>query len=253
MTSRALTFPRMKRDRVFEQVSNEIKKQISKGTLKPGDRLPPEGELAKSFQVSRQTIREAMRILELSGFISIKRGVKGGPIIENTVSSRVSESLAEAIQMGPATLDDLVLAWREIEKAILIQVIDKADASDLRTIEENIREAKNMLENRTPVFTAVTKFHQNLAKASKNHIFELVLNSILALHADFLSRLDPDFRMAKKVITIHENLLKALFKKDEDQAIDFFEKYLNHVNARFRSMHAGQRAIEEEQTPHGKE
>jgi GntR family transcriptional repressor for pyruvate dehydrogenase complex len=103
MTPRTMTFPKMKRDRVFEQVSNEIKKQIGSGTLKPGDRLPPENELARNFNVSRQTIREAMRILELSGFLSIKRGVKGGPIIENTISSQVSKALAEAIQMGPAT------------------------------------------------------------------------------------------------------------------------------------------------------
>ncbi|MFH1490133.1 MAG: GntR family transcriptional regulator [Pseudomonadota bacterium] len=236
MTPRTLTFPKMKRDRVFEQVSNEIKKQISKGALRPGDKLPPESELARHFNVSRQTIREAMRILELSGFITIKRGVKGGPIIENTISNRVSEGLVEAIQMGPATLDDLVLAWREIEKAILIQVIKNADEGDLRALGESILNAKKKLENRTPVFKAMTTFHQNLAKASKNHIFELVLNSILAVHADFLSRLEPDLVMAKKVITMHENLLKALVKKEEKQAIAFFEKYLTHVKARFRSI-----------------
>jgi len=238
MTPRSMTFPKMKRDRVFEQVSNEIKKRISRGTLKPGDRLPPESELARNFNVSRQTIREAMRILELSGFISIKRGVKGGPIIENTVSSRVSEGLAEAIQMGSATLDDLVLAWREIEKAILVQAIKNADKGDLRALDENIVSAKKELENRTPIFKFIITFHQNLAKASKNHIFELVLDSIMAVYADLLSRLDPDFGMAKKVIVIHEGLLKAIHRKNERQAILCFEKYLTHVNKRFRSVHA---------------
>lgn len=229
-------FPKMNRDRVFEQVSREIKKQISKGILKPGDKLPPESELARNFNVSRQTIREAMRILELSGFITIKRGVKGGPVIENTISSRVSEGLAEAIQIGPATLDDLVLAWREIEKAILIQVIINADEGDLQALGENILNAKNQLENRTPVFKSITRFHQDLAKASKNHIFVIVLHSILAVHADFLSRLEPDFRMAKKVIAIHEDLLKAIVRKDENQAVVCFETYLTHVKERFRSI-----------------
>ncbi len=239
MMPRTMTFPKMKRDRVFEQVSNEIKKQISNGILKPGDRLPPEGKLARNFNVSRQTIREAMRILELSGFISIKRGVEGGPIIENTISSRVSEGLAEAIQMGSSTLDDLVLAWREIEKAILIQVMKNADEGDLQALGENILNAKKELENRTPIFKSIIQFHQNLAKASKNHIFELVLDSIMAVYADFLSRLDPNFEMAKKVLAIHEGLLKAVDSKNERQAILYLEKYLTHVTKRFRSVDSG--------------
>lgn len=89
ITPRTLTFPKMTRDRVFEQVSNEIKKKISKGCSNPetGDKLPPESELARNFNVSRQSIREAMRILELSGFLTIKSGVKDGTIIEKTISS----------------------------------------------------------------------------------------------------------------------------------------------------------------------
>lgn len=236
MTPRTMTFPKMKRDRVFEQVSNEIKKQIASGTLKPGDRLPPENELARNFNVSRQTIREAMRILELSGFLSIKRGVKGGPIIENTISSRVSKALAEAIQMGPATFDDFVLAWREIEKAILIQVVKNADEGDLQVLKENLLNANNELKSGTPVFKSIRQFHKNLAKASKNHIFELLIESLMVVYAEFLSRLETDPERARRIITIHENLLKAIEKKEADQVILFFEQHLTHVQERVRSI-----------------
>jgi DNA-binding FadR family transcriptional regulator len=224
----------MKWDRVFEQVSNEIKKQIASGALKAGDRLPPENELAHHFNVSRQTIREAMRILELSGFLSIKRGVKGGPIVENTISSRVSKALAEAIQMGPTTFDDFVVAWREIEKAILIRVVKNADEEDLQALRENIQSAKKELENRIPVYKSIRGFHLNLAKASKNHIFELLIESMMVVYAGFLSHLEPDPERAKKIITIHEHLLMALEKKEAEQAIADFEKHLSHVQERLR-------------------
>ena len=230
------SFPRIRRDRVFEEVSNEIKRQISSGTLKPGDRLPPENELARKFNVSRQTIREAMRILELSGFLSIKRGIKGGPIIENTISSRVSKAFAEAIQLGPATLDDFVLAWREIEKGILIQVVRNADEGDLRALSENILTAKKDLENRIPIFKSIRKFHENIAKASKNHIFELLIESLMVVYAEFLSRLEPDPERARKVLTIHEDLLKAIERKEQDQAIAFFEQHLAHTQERLRAI-----------------
>ena len=234
MTPSAMTFGKIKRDRVFEQVSNVIKEQIASGILKPGDRLPSESELARNFNVSRQTIREAMRVLELSGFLSIKRGGRGGPIIENTIPSRVSKALAEAIRIGPATFDDFVLAWGEIEKAILIQVVKNADKGDLHALSENILDAKKDLKNRTPLYRSIRKFHENLAKASKNHIFELIMESIMAVYAEFLSRLEPDSKNASKIITIHEDLLKAIEKKKEKQVIFFFEKHLTHVQERLR-------------------
>lgn len=234
MTPKSITFPKIKRDRVFEQVSNEIKEQIASGVLKPGDRLPPESELAKNFNVSRQTIREAMRILELSGFLSIKRGGKGGPIVENTISHQVSKALAEAIQMGPASFDDFVLAWREIEKAILIQVVKNADEEDIKALNETILSAAAELKKGTPIFRSIRKFHQNIAKASKNHIFELLIESIMVVYAEFLSRLEPDPKRARKVLNNHKNLLKAIENKDEDKVISYFEAHLDHVNERLR-------------------
>ncbi|MDZ7700199.1 MAG: GntR family transcriptional regulator [Deltaproteobacteria bacterium] len=65
----------------LDKISNSIKELILNGTLKIGDRLPSEKELAQQFQVDRQTIREALRLLELSGFVTIQRGPGGGPVI----------------------------------------------------------------------------------------------------------------------------------------------------------------------------
>lgn len=63
--------------RAFEEVSSSIKSLIFKGILQPGDKLPSEGELANQFNVGRQTVREALRILELSGFIKVQKGFGG--------------------------------------------------------------------------------------------------------------------------------------------------------------------------------
>lgn len=66
-------FTPVKSKRTFEEVSSKIKNLIFDGTLKPGDRLPSESELAVQFGVGRQTLREALRILELSGFIFMRK------------------------------------------------------------------------------------------------------------------------------------------------------------------------------------
>ena len=79
-------FQPIKNERTFEKVSTRIKRLIFDGVLKPGDRLPSEMELAHQFDVGRQTIREALRILELSGFITVQKGGSGGPLIPGRLS-----------------------------------------------------------------------------------------------------------------------------------------------------------------------
>ena len=79
----------VKNKRTFEEVSDKLKELIFDGTLKPGQQLPSEHALAQLFQVGRQSVREALRVLELSGFITIRAGVKGGAVIEGTMLSKI--------------------------------------------------------------------------------------------------------------------------------------------------------------------
>ncbi|UCE33834.1 MAG: FadR family transcriptional regulator [Deltaproteobacteria bacterium] len=72
MHNKVLPFkPIQKNKRLFETVATEIKRLIIKGAFKSGDKLPPEGELTQMFKVGRQTIREAMRLLEQCGFVEV--------------------------------------------------------------------------------------------------------------------------------------------------------------------------------------
>ena len=128
------SFSPIKTKRVFEEVSAEIKKSIVRGAFKPGDRLPSEVELSRQFGVSRQTIREALRILELSGFITIQREAVGGAIIVDTILKSVSESLVDAIQMRKIRPDDLNMCRLEVEKGMMRYVISYADATDIQRL-----------------------------------------------------------------------------------------------------------------------
>ncbi len=96
-----LTDSPYKKRRAFEEIANNIKELISKGYLKPGDRLPPETEIARQFDVGRNTIREALRILELSGFVKIQMGGKGGPlIIDTSIVLLVEQNAGESLRIA---------------------------------------------------------------------------------------------------------------------------------------------------------
>lgn len=212
--------------RAFEEISRQIKGLIFKGILKPGDKLPSETELARQFNVGRQTVREALRILELSGFIAIQKGSTGGPVIKDTVLSAVSNSISDAIQMGNITHHEITVARIAIEKSMLNHVIKNADDADTKSLQQNIFAAREKIEKGFQASSENVQFHRLLAQASKNHVFVIVVESIMAVVVDFLSRLEPDLQIAKQVTDYHEALLNAIIEQNIDKAIDVLEKEL---------------------------
>ena len=113
--------------RAFEKVSSRIKSLIFKGVLQPGDKLPSEGELAKQFNVGRQTVREALRILELSGFIKVQKGFGGGPVIKNTILANITDLFLDAFQVEKISIEEFTEARLMIEKAILNKAFDNIE------------------------------------------------------------------------------------------------------------------------------
>jgi DNA-binding FadR family transcriptional regulator len=222
--------------RTFEEVSAKIKTMIFKGILKPGDNLPSELQLARQLNVGRQSVREALRILELSGFISIQKGSSGGALIKDTILNTISNCLLDAILMGKITPTELMIARLEIEKTILKHVIDNADDLDIRLLRENIVQAKKKAEGNTQPFMENIEFHKLLAKASKNYVFVIVADSIMAFLIDFFSRLEPEFRVSQEVIKVHENILDAIMRKDNDAAITLLEQDIIAVGKRFQKI-----------------
>lgn len=72
--------------RAFEEICERIREQLALGVLKPGDKLPPERDLAQQLGVSRNVLREALRSLEMAGVLRLLKGVKGGAFIQDRKS-----------------------------------------------------------------------------------------------------------------------------------------------------------------------
>ena len=207
MKNNSVIFKPFKNKRAFEEVSNRIKQLILKGALKPGDKLPSENQLASQFNVGRQTIREALRMLELSGFISIQRGGTGGASIQNTILTKVGNSLIDAIQMENITIEEMTSARLEIEKLVLNHVIDKADDIDLKKLQDNIRKAKKKIDSGVQAFKENVDFHILLAISSGNQVYVIVIRSIMTVVAGFLNRLEPSLKQSSLVANDHEDIV----------------------------------------------
>jgi GntR family transcriptional repressor for pyruvate dehydrogenase complex len=236
MEAKKQLFSPIDNKRAFESVSLEIKKLILSGTLKPGDRLPSEAEIAAQFNVGRQTVREALRILELSGFISIQKGYGGGPVVKDTIINRVASLLLDAFQMEKISIAKITAARVGIEKAVLDSVIDNAEESDLNSLRDNIDKAWDRVENGLACIEENIEFHRLLAGASKNPVFVIVIEAILALVRNFHTLQLPDADTCEGAVKSHQDLLKAIIKKDRGKAFQIIEEHFLEVKNRLQSL-----------------
>lgn len=230
--------PIKKSKRAFEEVAINIKDSIVKGVYESGERLPSENELANQFNVSRHTIREALRTLELSGFITIKTGVTGGPIVQDTILSTIGKLYYDAFQMEKITAEEFTAARLVIEKAVLKEAIDKADEQDIENMREYLKTAKDSLANKELSEMDHWGFHSLLARASKNKVFIILERGINAIHHEMRRRniegTPEDYRATKIAYQEHEKILDALIKKDRDKAMKLLEKHIIALGKTFK-------------------
>jgi GntR family transcriptional repressor for pyruvate dehydrogenase complex len=234
-------FNPIKTSRAFETISMEIKELIFKGALKPGDRLPSETELANRFGVGRQTIREALRLLELSGFISMQKGGSGGPLVVNTILNTIGNSFLDIFRMQSITIDEVTTARLQIEKVILANVIVHATGSDIELLRANIVEAQSKITRGIQAFEENIDFHKILAQASRNQVFVVVMEAIAAVVAHLRTLLGMDMELSSRAVSEHEELLEAIIRKENDKAMQILERHLLHVDRKhkdFFSRHA---------------
>ncbi len=216
--------------RAFEEISTEIKRLIFQGTLKPGDRLPGENELARKYGVSRQTIREALRVLELTGVIKMRKGGVGGPLVVDTMMNAINNLYLDVVQMKNITKEEIGTARIKIEKAILDEAIDRADDADIAKLEENLALEKRLRGKNLDAFEKNAEFHRLLARASKNGLFVIVMESLIAVVADFRSRIGLDLEVSGRAIEEHEEIIRAIKKRDRKHASALLEKHLTYVS-----------------------
>jgi len=226
-------FETMKRKRTFEEVSAHIKSLVLKGSLKPGAKLPPEAEIARQLGVGRQTVREAFRLLELSGFVRIKRGLGGGPIIVDTVLDTLSTALHDAVTLQRVSFEELTNARLVVEKGVIERLLQKLEPSDTTRLRENIVQARGKLAMNLPAFEENIQFHILLASASRNQVFVVTMRAIMPIMADFLSRRKQTLSTSKKVVDAHEEILEAVIDGRKEESIKKLEEHLLELGKGF--------------------
>ena len=165
--------------KTYEQIVAYIRGAISSGELRPGDRLPPEADLARSFGVSRPTVREALKVLESQNVLRSSTGPTGGTFVQAIDGAGVAEYLKDSISLlldvNELTLEELWAAREVIDVPAAEQAALRRTEQDMFVIEKTVE--IDELKKGADIVSDIS-FHRAVAEASKNRILSLFASSI---------------------------------------------------------------------------
>jgi GntR family transcriptional repressor for pyruvate dehydrogenase complex len=201
-----------------EAIVQQIEKKILFGKLKPNSKLPSEAELMKQFGVSRNTVREALRMLEASGILKVKRGPHGGTMITQITNEFISDFLVKAIRMGGLSGKSFAQFRVALEPSIaeMVATID-IDPELLSKMEQNIHEVRKMHENNEVRGLKHMDFHVLLATATSNPMFIIILRTLKILFYT-ITPVIIQTKMFGPTIEHHQKILNAIKNHDSFEA-----------------------------------
>src|ERR1700704_2086953 len=124
--------------RPFEEICERIREQLALGVLKPGDKLPPERDLAQQLGVSRNVLREALRSLEMAGVLRLLKGVKGGAFIQEGDTGRMNDVMRDMLSLGTISVRELSEARVHVLDLVVRLACANARPADLDALEANV-------------------------------------------------------------------------------------------------------------------
>src|SRR5271167_2116229 len=135
--SAGISFGPIRSTRLFEEICEQIRGQLSLGKIGPGDKLPAERDLAEQFGVSRAAVREALRTLEVSGLIESRKGPKGGAFMLEE-GAPLTQSFESMLDLGRIPLPDLTEA-RVLNTEVVVRLAcERGSEQDFAALEKDI-------------------------------------------------------------------------------------------------------------------
>lgn len=200
-----------KSEKVSDNIIAQIRDSILSGRLKPGDRLASERELIAQFGVSKATMREALRVLEVMGLIEIRKGTSGGAFVAEVDMKTTINSIINFIHFKPISVKEITMLRYFIEPAVARIVASKRTEQDIENLREIIGET---VTQREAEVSREIGFHRYLARMTGNTLLILLVDFVDNLLSTMKSELDLDPEFYQNVRKAHEIILECLIQRD---------------------------------------
>ncbi|MEU3273944.1 FadR/GntR family transcriptional regulator [Saccharomonospora sp. NPDC006951] len=215
-----------------EQVEERIRVAILSGELKTGDLLPPETELARQFNVSRTTVREALRSLTTQRLIYKVPGSRGGNFVQlidhHSLGSAVIDSVHNLLTLGSIEFTEVAEVRQHLEvPAVRLAAANRSD-EDVERLRDIVARQKAASVDDPEVPKLDEQFHTLIAQASGNRV---LASFVSALHHETepVHYLDLSPDVGRATVRQHKAIVDAIVAKDQDAAEDAIIKHLTYL------------------------
>ncbi|WP_022666565.1 FadR/GntR family transcriptional regulator [Desulfospira joergensenii] len=227
-----MTIPikRIKPKRISDQVFDQIRELIYRGTLKPGEKLMTERELSQATGVSRTTVRDAIQRLAAVGLVVQKQG-KGTYI--RKIDGNFENPFAQAIEAQNPSLKDLLEVRMGLECNATAMAAKRADESDIKALDQSIDEMRMEIESGRLGTQADTAFHMAIAYAAKNPLHILIMrnfhNYLFHNIRENLSCLYKDPGNIKEIFKQHMDILTSIKARKSKKAYMAMHRHIQYL------------------------
>jgi GntR family transcriptional repressor for pyruvate dehydrogenase complex len=219
----------VRRSRLSNQIVLQLCDLIREGRLRPSDRLPAERQLADQLQVSRTSVREALRTMEMAGLIESHHG--GGTYVRNAIAWDAVSPLALLLQTTSDSIGDLWEVRLIVEPEIAARAALRATDEDLGALAAILERQELALDHVDVSFNVDRDFHSALAKVSHNavavRVVELIGSLLASGRRHFVT--SPERRL--NALVRHREVLHAFRERLPDEARSAMLRHLQEVEA----------------------
>jgi GntR family transcriptional repressor for pyruvate dehydrogenase complex len=200
---------KIKQFRISEEVLSQLKESILLGKFKSGEKLPSERELTEEFQVSRGVIREAIRILEITGFVTLRQGPTGGAFVTDLSFDHVGNAFLDLFLTNKVSIPELANVRFYIEPEVArLAALNATQEDKKRLIEAQEGEFLSVATTATRI-NQFQKVHHVIAESCQNHFYEAIAKSMLRLTYEVVDAVDPDHE-ALHMPGEHQHIIDAI-------------------------------------------
>jgi len=223
-----------------ETIARRVVGSIGEKGLRPGDMLPREADMLAEYGVSRETLREALRLLEVQGLITLRRGPGGGPVVGAAVPVNLGRMSTLYFQMVGATYNELFEAWVLGEATLADRAARNPDAARRAALMAPYFEWSHDDEDEdvASFMQSHTGFHDAVGELSNNRVLDLTLMSfgqIVTYHAGVVddprllrTRLDADHAsIARAIAAGHNRAARRLMEEHVEAVLGYFREHFH--------------------------
>jgi GntR family transcriptional regulator, transcriptional repressor for pyruvate dehydrogenase complex len=225
----AVEFEAVRKERRYEQVAEQIQKLIALGTLKPGDRLPPERELATRFGVARSSIRDAVRTLEVMGILEPRQGA--GTVVRDLSADSLVVPLATVLVRKRELVAELLDVRRMLEPGLAARAAKNATVEEVLELEDILRRQAEKLKRGEPSIEEDSEFHYVIGRAARNSVVLKVLDVLMDLLRESRARSLQAPGRPERSYAGHVRVLRAIKRRDPEAAEKAVRKHLEEIES----------------------